>query len=76
MKPFYSRLSNLSLVVVLCAVVAVILGLPPKWVGIVSFMVIDFAGIALAGRNSPRGKRAIAPSRSLIQVRWYQEFAC
>ena len=53
MKRLCTRLSKLSLIVMALALAGLLLGFPAKWIGIVAFVVIDFAGIAWAGQDSP-----------------------
>ena len=57
MKNLLDRLAKLAQGVLACAALAVLLGLPAMWVGIVSFLVLDIAGIAWADQKSSGGKK-------------------
>ena len=65
MMHFIESLLKASIAILAIACVGLLLGFPPKWVAIISFVVLDFAGIAGVGQGSfpdkpSRGKR-VAP---------------
>jgi hypothetical protein len=64
MQQLSDRLYQLCVTLLVASTVALQLGLPAKWVGIISFVVLDLVGILWGSQDTPaNGSRSRQTSR-------------